>query len=404
MNSTLSASRRLLVVNGYSLSIPGQGIGVYTIRLLKGLLRALPPESLRVVVPEPLIPYAKCLPESVVERVSGNPPQRGNQLLHDIYWASRLGAYVKLHYKDCIFHCPREYYSWTSPERTVTTIHDCNHWIFKSSRGSLARAWWRRATERFAAKRSPLVLTVSNWARRDLVKIAKIPDEKIRVIYNWTDSEVTRSSALARLPEVRSRLALPLRYFLYVGGFSANKNIDALFRAYAQASSMHDLPPLVAAGDLGQYQHAFGRELRQTLQSIKFPLEKLVTPGFVPTIDLPAVMAGASLLIYPSKSEGFGYPPVEALSLGTPVLVADATSMTEVVRNATCRFSPEDENDLIAKLAQSAADSTSFRCELPKEFTEAYGIQHYLSVMNTLGMGVESEAVLLANSSRTRDF
>lgn len=389
------AASRLLVINGYSLAIPGQGIGVYTVRLLRGLLRNLPTERIRVAIPEVLQNYAKDLPEDVVETIPGSPPRRGNQLLHDIYWASRTGAYLRSKYPSCVFHCPREFYAWTSPRDTITTIHDCNHWIFRSSRGSFARAWWRRATERFAARRSPIVLTVSDWARRDLITIARIPAEKIRVVYNWIDPAISRTFSLSALPEVRSRLGIPSRYFLYVGGFSANKNIDALLRAYAKACAAGPIPTLVAAGELGQYRHAHGRNLRETLRSLGLSESQVITPGFVPSADLPSLMAGADLLVYPSKSEGFGYPPVEAISLGTPVLVADATSMIEVVRNKGSRFSPDDENELAGKLGQAAASNAAFRCELAEEFTEAYGIRNYLRVMNEVGLGLELEPALV---------
>lgn len=390
----LSSPPRLLVVNGYSLGIPGQGIGVYTIRLLRALLRNQPAGGFKVVIPVPLAAFANWVPPDLVALVPGKPPKRGNQLLHDIYWASRIGAFVKDNYPDCIFHCPREYYAWSSPANTVTTIHDCNHWIFPSSRGSIVRAWWRRATERFAARRTPIVLTVSQWARGDLIKIAKIPEQKIRVVYNWADADVSRASALSQLPAVRTRLGLPQKYFLYVGGFSANKNVDALLRAYARAAASSELPVLVAAGELGQYRHAFGRDLHDTFKAVGLPQEKVLTPGFVPTADLPAVMAGADLLVYPSKSEGFGYPPVEAISLGTPVLVANATSLIEVVRNPTSRFSPDDEDELTAKLRQASVDNAAFRCDLAEEFTEAYGIKHYLRVMDELGLGSTAEPVL----------
>lgn len=385
------ATGRQLVVNGYSLAIPGQGIGVYSIRLLQGLLRTLPHDSLRVVIPAPLAKHANWLPGEIVDIIPGSTPRGVNQLLTDVYWASKTGAYVKSHYNDPIFFCPREYYAWTSPADTVMTIHDCNHWLFPASRGSAARAWWRRATERFAARRSPFVLTVSNWAKRDLVRIANIPERKLHVVYNWVDPTVTRAGALEALPGARSRLQLPERYFLYVGGFSANKNIDALLRAYAQASQRVSLPPLVAAGDLGQYRHGFGRDFHEALREIGFPEGKIITPGFVAAADLPPLMAGASLLIYPSKSEGFGYPPVEALALETPVIVADATSMPEVVPNPACRFAPENESELAEKLAHAASSPSTFRCELREQFTEAYGVRHYLRIMSSLGVAAQAE-------------
>lgn len=400
MNSPLSRGQRLLVVNGYPLAIFGQGIGVYTIRLLRGLLKVVSPESLRVVIPQPMAKHARWLPPEIVEQVPGSPPPHTNQLIHDIYWASRLGAYVKSRYPNCIFHCPREYYAWSSPAATVTTIHDCNHWIFPSSRGSFARAWWRRATERFAAKRSPLTLTVSNWARRDLVNVAKIPEDKIRVIYNWADSSITRTDALAALPQVRARYRIPEKYFLYVGGFSANKNIDALLRAYARACTAQAMPVLVAAGDLGQYRHAFGRDFGESLRAFGIPADKVITPGFVAAEELPPLIAGAALLAYPSKSEGFGYPPVEALALGTPVLVANATSMLEVVRNDRCRFAPHDETELESKLRQAALDPSLFACELAEEFTEAYGIRHYLDVMGSIGLAEQTESRVVGQPVR----
>lgn len=97
--------------------------------------------------------------------------------------------------------------------------------------------------------------------------------------------------------------------------------------------------------------------------------------------DVPGFYAGASLAISPSRYEGFGYPPAEAMAVGTPVLCADATALREVVPDRDCRFSIREPQELREKLAAAASSASIFRRPLPAMFHESAGIEAYARIL-----------------------
>ncbi|MDQ2957768.1 MAG: glycosyltransferase family 4 protein, partial [Actinomycetota bacterium] len=120
----------------------------------------------------------------------------------------------------------------------------------------------------------------------------------------------------------RPPAGLDAGYLLAVGTLEPRKGLDVLLQAYRLLlSAERELPPLVLVGPAG-----WGPEL----DTAGIPPERLVLPGFVDSASLRGLVAGASMLVYPSRYEGFGLPPLEALAAGTPVVASDLAPIREV--------------------------------------------------------------------------
>jgi glycosyltransferase involved in cell wall biosynthesis len=225
----------------------------------------------------------------------------------------------------------------------VATIHDANHLAFPEQY-SRAHALYYRTVVRRAVGRAAAILVPSRFAARELVERLGADERRLHV----TPLGVTPppNPSPEAIETVRTRLGLPDRYVAYLGNFKPHKNLPMLLgaaRAFAR-----DVP-LVLVG---------GRE-----ESIAGPLADARRDGLdvriVPTLEdelLWPMLAGASVFAFPSRYEGFGLPPLEAMSLGVPVVTTTVGSLPEVVGDAAETLDPDDDEEFGAAVARLLSD------------------------------------------------
>jgi glycosyltransferase involved in cell wall biosynthesis len=149
---------------------------------------------------------------------------------------------------------------------------------------------------------------------------------------------------------------LPSAYLLYLGGFDHRKNLGAVLSAFARmltdwASQTTGAEPwLVVAGRLPREDTPFTPDPRRIAQELGVT-QRVVFTGWVPEEDKPALYSGACAFVFPSRYEGFGLPPLEAMACGTPVIAGDRGSLPEVVGPGGILVSPDD----VAGLSQAMA-------------------------------------------------
>lgn len=154
--------------------------------------------------------------------------------------------------------------------------------------------------------------------------------------------------------EVVARLKLPQPYILYVGTLEPRKNLPALVESYrrlVEAGAIKER--LVLAGKLGWGYEAL-------LEQIRVPAlrGRVHLAGYVDQKDLPAVYAGARLFVYPSLHEGFGFPPLEAMACGVPVISTRSSSLAENLEGAAELVAPGDISGLADAMQRLLADHT----------------------------------------------
>ncbi len=200
------------------------------------------------------------------------------------------------------------------------------------------------------ARRVRHIITVSEFSRGRITALTGVPDAKITVI-----PSAVPIGFEARPPEEVLRICnqyglAPDRYVLYLGSIEPRKNIDRLVKAweYCRARLPADVV-LALAGD---------RPNQRAFQSATFPADIAGVRwlGRVEDRALPALLTGARVFAYVSLYEGFGAPPLEALSAGAPVLASSAASIPEVLGDAALYVDPLDVGSIAAGLERLVSD------------------------------------------------
>jgi glycosyltransferase involved in cell wall biosynthesis len=167
-----------------------------------------------------------------------------------------------------------------------------------------------------AARRAQAVITVSNQVAGELSERG-VPSERIRVIPNAVGPEFTRPQAGA-VEDVKAQFGLEDRYMIMVGWSDPRKDAATAVAAHR------------AVVDAVPHQLVLVGSAHRNFAPVKTPAGRSIRIlGYVSDAALPALLAGAVGLLYPSRYEGFGLPPVEALACGTPALVSDLPAIRE---------------------------------------------------------------------------
>jgi glycosyltransferase involved in cell wall biosynthesis len=208
-----------------------------------------------------------------------------------------------------------------------------------------------------ALRTADSIVTDSQFTASELENFAGVRHDRISVIPCGIDHERFHPPEDAsRLEEVRGRYNLPADFYLYVGQPSKQKNLRLIVETYALGSISDEfcLPVVVTWSQ--RRRSLFEDTLASIEQAGLSGLFRFA--GYVRDEDLPLVYAAARALLYPSRYEGFGLPPLEAMACGTPVVCSKRTSLPEVVRDATLLIDPEQPGSLSEALQQVNQEST----------------------------------------------
>jgi glycosyltransferase involved in cell wall biosynthesis len=198
-----------------------------------------------------------------------------------------------------------------------------------------------RALAPRAARRAALVLTGSEHSRQEISELLAVDPRRIVVTPYGVDRRFAPSPP--RPEWLRERFGIQGRYVLCVGTVEPRKNLVGAVRAFAALSARRSEISLVAVG-----AHGWGSPgLEAEIALVRAPV---VQTGFVSDDELVWLLGGAACFLYPSWAEGFGFPPLEAMACGTPVVVSDRTSLPEVVADAGLLVDPADVQAMAAAL------------------------------------------------------
>ena len=242
------------------------------------------------------------------------------------------------------------YFPLAPLQRAVVTVHDAIAERFPALTlpSRRARIMWRLKVG-LAIRQARLVLTVSDFASRDLTRYLGISPRRIRVATEAPAPAFHPEHDPARLAELTGKLGLPpgARWFIYVGGFNPHKHVDAIVRAHARIIRGLENPPhvlLIGATD-GDVFHGSQGDIRRAIAQAG--TEQLVKwAGFVPDEDLRHLHSAALALVLPSACEGFGLPAVEAAACGAPVIATTESPLPELLEGAGLFVAPGDEDAL----------------------------------------------------------
>jgi glycosyltransferase involved in cell wall biosynthesis len=209
----------------------------------------------------------------------------------------------------------------------MTMVHDAQVFTYPGDY-SVIRGAWSRLHIRLAGKLQRGLLTVSEFAKSELVGLGIAPAERIHVIHNGVD-HILRIS-----PEdgVLDRIGVISRHYaLGLSNTMAHKNIGVLLRAFARPE-MAEIKLVLA-----------GKGTAADFAAMKFPIPpNVIFSGYVTDGEMRSLLAHALAVCTPSLTEGFGMPPVEGMLLGTPAVIAPCGALPEVCGPDTLQVNPQD--------------------------------------------------------------
>ncbi|MCL4472675.1 MAG: glycosyltransferase family 4 protein [Actinobacteria bacterium] len=239
------------------------------------------------------------------------------------------------------------------PAISVVTIHDLSFLLFPQYFSRAFGTYYRSVIPRIIGQ-AAAVITDSENSRQDLIERMNVPPDKVTAIHLGVSPSYRRRQKKAEIEEIRRRQALPPRFFLSVSSLEPRKNLGRLVKAYGmlpeEVTSVHKLV-LVGAGNRIFADPALTHELS------KLPPGSVITPGYIPEEDLPAVYRMSTALVFPSLYEGFGLPVIEAMAASTPVITSSRSSLPEVAGPAAALIDPESPQEIAAAMELIAQDS-----------------------------------------------
>lgn len=222
------------------------------------------------------------------------------------------------------------------PGRRVTTIHDLTMLRWHNINGSQLVYWLKLTVYRlllwWVAHRSAAVITPTRWVKIDITKTLRVDPIRLHVTYEAAEAIPGKTEPVASLQ--------PQKFILFNGNVFPHKNVARLIEAYRVVRLSHPHIKLVIAGHLGQP----GLKLKEDTESAG--VDGVEWLDYVPDKQMKWLWANAAAYVYPSLSEGFGLPGLEAMLADTPVASSNATCLPEVYGQAVEYFDPTDSTDM----------------------------------------------------------
>ncbi len=243
----------------------------------------------------------------------------------------------------------------TSRMKTVLTVHDCRYLALPTLYADHEVEEYRRWMK-ISLNRVERVATVSEFTRQELLSHFPISEDRVRVIHNGFSPYVAEPGAWEKKVErfIREN-AFPHTYLLYTGILDPRKNLRRLIEALAKCRQQsQDFPDLILVGiPLALWARSDEAGRAQELGI----LDHIHLAGQVEKDVVFGLIKKAVALCYPSLYEGFGFPPLEAMALGIPVLASNSSSIPEVSGKAACLVDPMHIDEMAQGLSRIVIDS-----------------------------------------------
>ena len=255
-------------------------------------------------------------------------------------------------WKADVVHSPSFIMPYTrGTSRHVLTVHDMTSFSHPHCHNALRRSLLYRRMVLASLQRADVVLAPSQATRQAILRFLPLQPDRIHVTVPGIGQEF-RPCDPASVQEVVTRLTLPQPYILYVGTLEPRKNLPVLVESYRRLVEAGAIKEhLVLAGKLGWGYEALLKQMQAPALRGKVHLA-----GYINQQDLPAVYGGARLFVYPSLHEGFGFPPLEAMACGVPVISTMSSSLIENLEGSAELVAPDDVTSLEKAIQRLLAD------------------------------------------------
>lgn len=226
--------------------------------------------------------------------------------------------------------------------KKVTIIHDMAYKACPET-VRLKTRLWLELTVKNSCKRADKIITVSEFSKREIIKYLGINEDKIVVMPNGVDlSSYHTDFTDDEISAIKEKYGIQSEYLLFIGTLEPRKNIVRIIKAYSLlVKSNQNVPKLVIAGRKGwMYEEIFRIIVTENIE------EHVIFTGYVDSCDIPKLLFGAEIFLFPTIYEGFGMPVLEAMACGTAVITSNITSLPEIVGDAGYLVNPLSESEI----------------------------------------------------------
>ena len=321
------------------------GVGHYTRRMLAYLPAAMPADELVAWHPQTGgsdLPRAPNLTEHV-SRIPGvlEPVWRRLEL-------PRLEGMVRFDALLATNFLPPP----TRSDAVVLVVHDLAFEVMPEAGPGFGERWQRRFDGWL--RRGAGVIVPSTSAKADLLRRHTVDEGRVHVIPHGADP--FEAPGPEEVEHVRARFGIGGPFALFVGGIEPRKNLGALIVAFARVGDADRW--LVIAGGRTYWAPQGNQTLRAQVAALPEEVrQRVVLTGYVSDDEKRALLAGATVLAYPSRYEGFGFPVLEGFSAGVPVLTSSVASLPEVAGDSALLVDPNDVDAIADGLARLFGDA-----------------------------------------------
>ena len=330
----------------------GSGIGTYTKNLVLNLINNIDCEFELIWTGD-----YKCL-NNRLKNTNVHLTSGRNNSFFELNYVPNLLKEKKVD----LYHIPQNGigFSFNSNLNTIVTIHDLIPYILPETVG-------KGYLERFLKdmpniiNNSRGIITVSEYSKKDILRFfPNYPADNIYVTPLAANNNYKPLNKLKCKEYISTKYKITDNFFLYIGGFSLRKNVKGLINAYMKINKdLHSKYKLVIIGSLKDE----GLSLKEYVKENGFDND-VIFLGYIDDLELPIFYNSATAFIYPSLYEGFGLPPLEAMSCKCPVITSNISSIPEVTKNNALLIDPNDIDELAYSILNIGNNS-----DLREEFT-----------------------------------
>lgn len=294
------------------------------------------------------------------------------KVLHMPYcWAqARLPLELWRHPQDVYFFPSPVIPLIYQPSQSVVTVHDVAFLFFQECFAPLLRYWLRIAT-RLGVNRAKKIIAVSESTRQDVIAYYRVPPDKVVTVHHGISSQFHAADS-ETITRMKTRYHLDEKYILCIGTLQRRKNIPRLLEAFHRLKTTRHIPhKFVLIGR--KYSELPEQEIFAAIERLSLQHEVIWT-GYVEQHELPALLSGAEMFVFPSLYEGFGMSLLEAMACGVPVACSNTSSLPEVVGDCGVLFDPYNIEDIATGMWTLIADK-NLRLELAEKGLRR--VQHF---------------------------
>jgi len=237
--------------------------------------------------------------------------------------------------------------------RKIITFHDLSFEYYPEFFSFSRNIWHKLMRPKKQAQEADIIISVSESTKEDLVNLYKIKPEKIKVIYPGVGEEFKKLDS-SKISKIKEKYNLPEKFILYFGTIEPRKNIDGIIKAFdlLKENLRSDIKLVIAGSPGWLYKNVF-----RAAEESMFKNDIIFT-GFIEKEDKPSLYNLASLFVYPSYFEGFGFPPLEAMACGVPTIVSNCASLPEVAGEGALLVNPYYINEIFVAMKEVLTDAS----------------------------------------------